>query len=274
MNPRPSLRKFELADGRTLRFDYRDQAEETHPPVVFVNGLSQTTVAWGLQVRRLAGVRNTLTYDAAGQGESSLPPEGSRPEDHADDLVQLLAYLGLERVDLVGFSFGGRVSLRLALRQPDLVRRLVLAGCAHRETAVRRWIVKGWYDALESGGMDRLFRLVTPMVLGEGWLSKNERQQANMLRAFKLRNDPEGVRRLLLDTLLPDGGLSEKQVGSIDVPTLVMRGADDLVVSRALNEELARWLPDGRYVEGKKSGHSIAIERPSWFAGQLLAHIR
>ena len=132
------LEVHRLSDGRRLRYDLRETGPADTTPIVFLNGLSQTTVAWGIQVKRLEGLRTTLTYDASGQGKSDPPRDVHRPPAHAADLIHLLDALGLERVDLVGFSFGSRVALRLALARPERVRRLVLVGCAHRDAIPER----------------------------------------------------------------------------------------------------------------------------------------
>jgi len=257
-----------LPDGRSLVYDWKDDGPRGAPAVAFFNGLSQTTVAWGLQTQRLRGVRSTLVHDAAGQGKSDPAPAGHRPAGHATDFLHLCDALGIEKLDLVGFSFGARIALRTALAAPDRVRRMILVGCAHRETAVRRWIVQGWLDALEKGGVELLFQIVTPQIVGDAWLAKHERHRANMLRAFASRNTAAGMRRLLLDTLLPGGDLVD-ELRALRHPTLVVRGDGDVVVSRALSEELVALLPDARYVECPDSGHTVAIEQPDWFASRL-----
>jgi len=240
--------------------------------VVFLNGLAQTTIAWGLQVKRLRGVRDVLLCDASGQGKSDPPPEGSRTGDHARDLLHLLDALDLREVDLVGFSFGSRVALRVVLAAPDRVRRVVLIGCAHRETTLRRWIVQGWLDALVAGGPDLLFQIVTPDVVGEDWLRANETMREQMLRAFRRRNDPESMRRMLLDTLLPGGDFGA-ELSSVRAPTLVIRGADDPLVPRFLNDELVALLPDARFLEAARCGHTVAVERPAWLAERMREHL-
>jgi 3-oxoadipate enol-lactonase len=262
------LRRHVLPDGRELLFEFRDDGPRDEPVVAFFNGLSQTTVAWGLQTQRLRGVRRTLVHDAAGQGRSDPAPAGHRPAGHARDFLHLCDALGIARVDLVGFSFGARVALRTALAAPDLARRLVLVGCAHRDTVLRRWIVQGWLDALDRGGVDLVFQVVTPAIVGESWLARNEANRANMLRAFAQRNSPEGMRRLLMDTLLPGGDLIE-ELRALPHPTLILRGDGDLVVPRPLNVELIGLLRDARYVECPDSGHTVAIEQPEWFASRL-----
>lgn len=261
-----------LPDGRELRYDLRLGDRPDGPPVVFLNGLSQTTVAWGLQARRLRPTRGVLLYDASGQGRSSPPPEGWRPEQHAGDLLDLLKELELERVDLVGFSFGSRIALRLALREPWRVRRMVLIGCAHRETALRRWIVTGWLRALEAGGLEHCFEIVTPSIVGDAWLAKNEHMREQMLRAFRRRNDPESMRRLLEDTLLPGGDLGE-ELRNIEHSVLVCRGEFDIVVPRVLNDELVSWLPNSRYAECAAAGHTVGVENANWTAERLHEHL-
>jgi pimeloyl-ACP methyl ester carboxylesterase len=76
------------------------------------------------------------------------------------------------------------------------------------------------------------------------------------------------MRRLLMDTLLPGGDLVD-ELRALRHPTLVVRGAGDFVVSRALNDELVLLLPDARYVECPDAGHTVAIEQPEWFSERL-----
>lgn len=263
-----------LPDGRKLVYDWREQGRDGAVPVAFFNGLSQTTVAWGLQAQRLRGERSVLLHDAAGQGKSDLPPEGPAlrrghgPPGHARDFVHLLDALGIEKVDAVGFSYGSRIALRLALQAPERVRKVVLVACAHRDTAVRRWVVRSWSEALAHGGLEHAFRVVTPIVMGDAWLAKNEHDEANMVRAFTRRNTTEGMRRLLADTLLPGGGLGD-ELRSLRHETLVIRGGEDLIVSAALNRELVALIPRAHFAECPGVGHTVAIEAPDWFAATL-----
>ncbi len=262
------IRVHVLPDGRRLTYEFHADGPTGAPVVAFFNGLSQTTVAWGMQTRKLRGVRATLVHDAAGQGKSDPAPAGHSPAGHARDFLHLCDALGVGSLDLVGFSFGGRIALRTALAASDRVRRIVLVGCAHRDTALRRWTVQGWLDALEKGGVDLVFQIVTPQIVGETWLAKNEHNRANMLRAFAGRNSAEGMRRLLMDTLLPGGDLVD-ELRALRHPALVIRGDGDLVVSRELTRELASLLPNARVAECPDSGHTVAVEQPYWFAARV-----
>jgi pimeloyl-ACP methyl ester carboxylesterase len=84
--------------------------------------------------------RQVIVVDLQGHGRTTL---GSRPigcEAIADDLDTLLQQLGRAHVDVLGYSFGGCVALRLAIQHPDRVRRLVLASTPYAND--------GWYPEM------------------------------------------------------------------------------------------------------------------------------
>jgi pimeloyl-ACP methyl ester carboxylesterase len=79
----------------------------------------------------LAEHRRVIVVDLAGHGHS--PDPGGRllrAQLMADDIAQLVAHLGLEQVDMMGYSLGGMVALRTAIQHPHRVKRLVLVSVA------------------------------------------------------------------------------------------------------------------------------------------------
>lgn len=76
----------------------------------------------------------------------------------------------------------------------------------------------------------------------------------------------------MVDSTLPGGDLGD-ELATLAHPTLVARGEHDLVVPRALNEELVARLPHASYAECPDVGHSVAIEDPDWFTDQLRRHL-
>ena len=78
---------------------------------------------------RLAQDREVILLDNRGVGAST----GAVPDNVTDmtrDVLRFLDALGLEQVDVLGFSLGGHIAQELALVRPRLVRRIVLAGTA------------------------------------------------------------------------------------------------------------------------------------------------
>ena len=80
----------------------------------------------------LAAGRRVIAVDLQGHGHTADIDRPLRPEHMADDIAALIAHLGLERADVMGYSLGGTVALRTAIQHPERVRRLVVVSVAFR----------------------------------------------------------------------------------------------------------------------------------------------
>lgn len=109
-------------------------------PVLLLHGLGATAATWaGFAAELAAHGRRALAVDLRGHGESSWPGTGYAFGAMATDIAGLIDALELAPVDVVGHSLGGRVGLEVAMRRPELVRRLVLEEAPparHAPTAV------------------------------------------------------------------------------------------------------------------------------------------
>jgi pimeloyl-ACP methyl ester carboxylesterase len=89
---------------------------------------------------RLADVRHVVLLDMRGNGRSGrhLPIDQLQPDLVVDDIQALVRHIGVDRVDLLGFSFGGSISMRFVARFPHALRTLILASaCAYDDDLSR-----------------------------------------------------------------------------------------------------------------------------------------
>jgi len=115
-------------DAGGIRTNYLEAGEG--PPVVLVHGSGPGVTAyanWRLNIPALASSLRVLAPDMAGFGSSDKPGRYGM-QGWIDQLVGFLDATGLDRVSLVGNSFGGGLAIRLAVDHPDRVDRLVLMG--------------------------------------------------------------------------------------------------------------------------------------------------
>ena len=118
------------ADVNGLSLHYEEHG--TGEPLILLHGGIGTGEMFGAILPRLADGRRVITVDLQAHGGTADVDRPLRPELMADDIAALIAELGLEQVDLVGYSLGGKVALRTAIQHPSLVRRLVLVSVAFR----------------------------------------------------------------------------------------------------------------------------------------------
>jgi len=112
------------ADVNGLSLYYSEQG--TGEPLVLLHGGIGSGEMFAAILPELAAGRRVITVDLQGHGHTADVERPFRPEGMADDVAALAQHLGLAQIDVMGYSLGGAVALRLAIQHPALVRRLVL----------------------------------------------------------------------------------------------------------------------------------------------------
>jgi pimeloyl-ACP methyl ester carboxylesterase len=125
---------FEERFGAGLRYLVSGDGE----PLVLVHGLGGAASNWLALAPLLLQGRRLLVPELPGHGGSEPLPGHPRLNDYADALGSVVESECTTAVPLVGHSFGGAVALRLAIRRPELVSGLVLAGAAGISSGTRR----------------------------------------------------------------------------------------------------------------------------------------
>jgi pimeloyl-ACP methyl ester carboxylesterase len=116
-------------NGLKIYYEIHGVAGSRNPPLVLLHGGGDTIeTSFGHVLPALARTRQIIAFEQQGFGHTADIAE--RPfsfEQSADDTAALLAYLHVSRADLFGFSNGGTIALQVAIRHPQVVRKLVVA---------------------------------------------------------------------------------------------------------------------------------------------------
>jgi len=238
--------------------------------------MTQTISSWGGQLRPLSATRTVITYEARGQGSTSLSTAECDLPRHVEDFAALVQALGLPTpLDVCGFSFGGRVSLAIAATRPELVRRLVISGVGLDRGVVGRLVVAGWIAALRTGDLEALARISLPDIAGPQWLAKHEDLVESMVTAVVQRNSYEGIRALFLQTMEPPADspwATPALAGRVRCPALCLGGAHDRLAPPEEVRELAARM-GGTHRIFAEAGHTIPIEAAEAWREAVLEHL-
>lgn len=252
---------FRTSDGCSLYYETIG-FELARPVVVFLNGTLQTTMYWKAAAAALKPMFRSLLYDARGQGESEL---GSRPlslDLHLSDLTSLIRHLELGAVNLVGLSHGALLAFAMARRQPASVRRLVLCSIGVRAPLRARLIVRAWQKIAETGNLETLVRATLPHVFSEAYLVGHRNILDRVVKTIVRRNRAEAL-AAHFKAMETYPGL-RSMLGRLDLPTLVVCGGDDPLVSAAGAAEVAEKI-GGRHIVMNGVGHSLVAEAQEEF---------
>jgi 2-succinyl-6-hydroxy-2,4-cyclohexadiene-1-carboxylate synthase len=229
--------------------------------VVLVHGFTQTRRSWHLVRARLDEQRQTVAVDLPGHGES-----GDLPLDLAEGAAALGRTGG--RATYVGYSMGGRLTLRLAVDAPALVARMVLVSAtAGLDDAAARRDRRQSDEALAR----RLERVGLPTFLEE-WLGQP--LFANLPVGAADLDDRLGNTAAGLAASLRLAGTGTQlplwdRLGGLTMPVLVVAGALDAKFV-ASGERLAAGIPRAELAVVPGAGHAVHLERPDAFADVLL----
>ena len=103
----------------------------TGEPLVVLHGAYMTIGAMGVVVPSLAESRQVIAVELQGHGRTADIDRHLSYEQMADDVAALLRHLGTEGADVFGYSMGGAVALQVAIRHPEVVRKLVVASASY-----------------------------------------------------------------------------------------------------------------------------------------------
>ena len=241
------------ADGVRLRVATAGSGR----PLLLVMGLGGNLDMWGPLEQRLHpyGIR-TVAYDAPGTGGSTDYRTPRRVSGLATTAERLLDAVGLDRVDVLGVSFGGGVAQQLAHQAPDRVRRLVLAATSSGALSVpghpsallalttpRRYLDPGYY------------RRVAPRVFGGA-----SRRAPDAATAERFAHPPS-LRGYAFQLYAAAGWTSLFWLQRIRQPTLVLAGDDDPIVPVANGRLLTSLIPDSRLHVVRGGGHLFLLEQ-------------
>nr|WP_269440732.1 alpha/beta fold hydrolase [Micromonospora tarapacensis] len=280
--PRPVIG----ADRQTIQFCNADDgtaiayaAVGSGPPLLKAANwmthldLEWATPVWSHWLNGLARDRQLIRYDERGCGMSDWVAPSYTFDDWVDDLETVVDAVGLDRFPLLGVSQGGAVAVAYAVRRPERVSRLILAGAYARGRRVRA----GNAAESDAAALDLSLARV-------GWLH----QDPGFLRVFASQFLPDGTPEEWQEftafqrrTTSPENGVRFlEEFARIDVsdiahrvqcPTLIIHARDDARVPVSQARELAALIPDSRLVLLDSRNHLLTASESAW--DEFLFHI-
>lgn len=266
----PRLRRVQCASAAGLhRMAYLEWGHAANPDVlVCVHGLSRCARDFDSLARALCGLYRVVCPDVAGRGDSDMladPMLYGIPQ-YVCDMVTLIARLDVERVHWVGTSMGGLIGMALAAQKDSPVARLVLndAGPVIAKAALER-IGKYFGAAPTFPSLEVAEKLIRAVAAPFG---PHTDAEWRFLTEVVVRKNADGSYRLHYDPKIaepfrkqmPDQDLEMWPLwDAVRCPTLVIRGAQSDLLSKATAEQMTQRGPKAKLVELPGIGHAPTL---------------
>jgi pimeloyl-ACP methyl ester carboxylesterase len=204
-------------------------------------------------IEPLAKHRLVIAFEQQGHGRTADIPD--RPfsfEQTAEDTVALLRYLKIGKADFMGYSNGGHIALEIALKHPEMVRKLIIESAMFERSGSD----PAFWDSFKNPKLETM-----PKELREAYL-KTAPHPEQLESYFD-----KSVRRMR-----EFKGWTRKQIRSINAPTLVLIGDSDIVRPEHA-VEMFRLLPHGQLAILPMTDHMAMANRGDWVSSMVEAFL-
>ncbi len=224
-------------------------------PLVMIPGLSLRDVkgagaGLAIMYRRFAKEYRVYVID-----KKSDIPEDCTVTSLADDTAAAMQALGINGACVLGVSLGGMIAQELAIRYPQLVKKLVLGVTASRTNDTMRHAVGKWITLAESGNFGGIVTDMMAVMYSADYVKRYGRMFPILAKFARPKNEVRFI-RLAKACLTCD---TYDRLDRISCPTLVLGGADDRIVTGEASLEIAGKLGCAHYLYGGL-GHSAYEE--------------
>jgi sigma-B regulation protein RsbQ len=239
---------------------------EDGQPMLFAHGFGCDQNMWRHVAPAFADEYRIVLFDHVGAGGSDLsayePGRYASLDGYADDVLEICAQLGLERVIFVGHSVSAMVGVLAAKREPELFDKLVLVGPSPRYVDEGDYVggfsaedIEGLLESLESNFLGWSGQMA-PAIVG----NPDRPELGEELTNSFCRTDPEIAKQFARVTFLSD---NRADLPAVRTRALILQCADDVIAPRAVGEYVHARMPDSELVFLEATGHCPNLSAPA-----------
>ncbi|MCR5108711.1 MAG: alpha/beta hydrolase [Lachnospiraceae bacterium] len=188
-------------------------------------------------------------------------PKGYSIKDMADDQVEAMKNLGIERACVLGVSQGGMIAQCIAIRHPEAVERLILTVTAPYANEVIKKVVSSWIEMADRGDHRMLMVDTAEKMYSDEFLQKNRKYFPVIARFTK----PSTYDRFLKNTDAIMNFDVRDELSKISCPTLIISGSDDKTVGNDAAGELSDGIAGSELFVYEGLGHGAFEEAKDFY---------
>ena len=260
-----------------VEFAYRELGTDNPgTPVVFLIHLAAVLDNWDPRVvDGFTAKHRVITFDNRGVGASSGSPATSM-EEMARDAITFIKAMGLDQVDLFGFSMGGLIAQEIVLMEPQIVRKMIITGTGPAGgqgiSKVARVtyldMIRGWLTFQDPKQFLFFTRTPAGIRAGKEFLRRLKERSENHDREITV-----AALQAQLKALRRWGEKKPADLSKVHHPVLVANGDSDRMVPSENTRDLARRLPNSELIIYPDSGHGAVFQFHADFVPRALAFL-
>ncbi|HCI4030095.1 TPA: 3-oxoadipate enol-lactonase [Pseudomonas aeruginosa] len=235
--------------------------------LVMGSSLGTSSNMWSNLVDALAKEFYVVCFDTRGHGKSQhLDTTDVSVKTLANDVLEVLDHLDIEKFSYVGLSLGGAIGQTLAITHPERIEKLVLCCTAAKFGESEFWQQRA--NKVRDEGMNWLYEPTKSRWYTPGFTESSPLAQALLTELLEL--DPKGYAGICEAVASFD---ARPHLALISCPTLIIAGTEDLSTPVAVMQELANGIAHSEFIAVKGAAHIGNVEQPEAFLSAITKFI-
>lgn len=261
-----------LYQGKNINYEIHGEGK----PLLVLNGIMMSTASWNIFVNAFSKHNKLILLDMLDQGKSARMVDQKYSQKEQVEVVKaLLDELKIEKVNIVGISYGGEVAIQFAEKYCDRIDKLVLSNTVARTYPLLKDFGDAWNYAGENENPGKQYYFTTIPIIYSArfyeerieWMRNREKvlvpfmNDANVMKTFK---------RLVVSAENLD---AVANLGNITCQTLIISCDEDILTPTQFQKELHEKIPNSELVILPGVGHASMYEKPQLWGSIVLGFV-
>ncbi|MGB4587757.1 MAG: alpha/beta hydrolase [Clostridiaceae bacterium] len=242
-------------------------------PMILLNGIMMSTQSWNIFKETFSAQNQLILLDFLDQGKSDKVTEAYTQDLQVEVLRALVEELHLDKVNLVGISYGGEVALNFITKYADKVERLVLFNTSHRTSPWLKDIGDAW-NLSSQNAMDYYLTTI-PVIYSPQFYNKNldwMNARKKLLTDYVF-NNKEFMDSMVRLTISAETHDVTEALKDVQTRTLIVSSEQDFITPKEEQIEMHKLLINSEHVMIPGAGHGSMYEKPALFTALTLGFI-
>lgn len=247
--------------------DYYYEVYGEGEPLLLLHGFTGSGVAWNPFIKQWSENKKIINVDIIGHGRTSSPDDDTRYDIElvAKDLIELLDVLGIDKVNILGYSMGGRLAIAMSILYGERINSLILESTSAGiisdiEREERRVKDDLLANSIEANGIEQFVLYWEQIPLFDSNKNLPENTQTN-IRRERMKRNPVGLANSLRGMGTGAHRSYWEELNQVIAPVLIICGELDKKFC-LIAEQLKNRMPQTEIKIISHCGHAVHVENP------------
>ena len=243
-------------------------------PLLILNGIMMSTKSWDPFVDAFSKNHQLIRLDFLDQGQSDKMSNYYQQDIQVDIVLNLLDELKIEKINLVGISYGGEIALLFAIKHAKKVEKLMLFNTTPYTSPWLKEIGEQWIAVGKTRDGLTYYKTTIPIIYSptfyENHLEWMKQREAYLIPIFSNPIFLDAMERL---TRSAESFDVRSHLNKLKIPTLIVSGDEDYLTPVADQKCLHQMIKTSEMVILPKTGHASMYEKPKLFVSLIIGFI-